>query len=65
MSTEHMNSDLPTPQDKEWEATMLSFVENGESGMASTAPRKKLPIRRRTLAVLLSSVGTVLLPVVL
>lgn len=65
MSTEHMNSDLPTPQDKEWEATMLSFVENGESGMASTAPRKKLPIRRRTLAVILSSVGTVLLAVIL
>lgn len=65
MSTEHMKSDLPTPQDKEWEATMLSFVENDESGMTPTAPRKKLPIRRRTLAVILSSVGTVLLAVVL
>ena len=65
MSTERMTPDLPTPQDKEWEATMLSFVENSESGIAPTAPRKKLPIRRRTLAVILSSVGTFLLAAVL
>ena len=65
MSTEHMTPDLPTPKDKEWEATMLSFVENDENGMAPTAAHKKLPIRRRTLAVILSSVGTVLLAVVL
>lgn len=65
MSTERMTPDLPTPQDKEWEATMLSFVENNESGISPTAPRKKLPIRRRTLAVIMSSVGTFLLAVVL
>lgn len=65
MSTEHLNSDLPAPQDKEWEATMLSFVENEENGMAPTEPGKKLPIRRRTLAVIASSVGTVLLALVL
>lgn len=65
MSTEHKTPDLPTPQDKEWEATMLSFVGNDENGIAPTASRKKLPIRRRTLAVILSSVGTVLLAVVL
>ena len=65
MSTERMTPDLPTPQDKEWEATMLSFVENSENGIAPTTPRKKLPIRRRTLAVILSSVGAFLLAVVL
>ena len=65
MSTEHMTPDLPTPQDKEWEATMLSFVENSESSIAPTSPRKKLPIRRRTLAVILSSAGTFLLAIVL
>lgn len=65
MSTEHITPELPTPPDKEWEATMLSFVESSESNAPSTVERKQLPVRRRTLTVILSSVGTVLLAVIL
>lgn len=65
MSTENLNPTPSSPQDKEWEATMLSFAENTETGVTPAKTRKKLPIRRRTLTVILSSVGTVLLAVVL
>ena len=33
MSTENLNPDSLAPQDKEWEATMLSFIENSEAGV--------------------------------
>lgn len=65
MSTEHLHSEIPTPQDKEWEATMLSFVEQSESGTPKTESNKKPALRRRTMTVILSSVGTVLLAVIL
>lgn len=64
MSTERLTPDSLSPQDKEWEANMLAFVENNEGNGAPVSPRKKLPIRRRTLTVILSAVGTILLAVV-
>ena len=63
MSNEHLTPDLPPVQDKDWEATMHSFVENNESRRNPTAPPKNL--RRRTFTVVLSSVAVVLLSVIL
>lgn len=65
MSTENLTPDTSSPQDKEWEATMLSFVERNESSAAPTASRKKRSIGRRTLTVIFSSIGTLLLALVL
>lgn len=65
MSTENLNPDSLTPQDKEWEATMLSFVENSEVGSAPVANRNKRSLHRRTLTVILSSAGTIALAVIL
>lgn len=64
MSTEHLTPDPLTPQDKEWEANMLSFVERNEGNGTPIAPRKQLPTHRRTLTVILSAAGTILLAVV-
>lgn len=64
MSTERLTPDSLSPQDKEWEANMLSFVENNEGKSPPVSPRKKLPIHRRTLTVILSAAGTILLAVV-
>lgn len=64
MSNEHLTSELPPVQDKDWEATMHSFVENSESQRTPTAD-KKPSLRRRTLTVMLSSVAVVLLAIVL
>lgn len=65
MSTEHLTPDPLSPQDKEWEANMLSFVEKNEGNGAPISSRKKLPIQRRSLSVILAAAGTVLLAVVL
>jgi hypothetical protein len=65
MSTERLTPDPLSPQDKEWEANMLSFVEKNEGNGAPIPSRKKLPVQRRSLSVILAAAGTVLLAVVL
>ena len=57
MSTERLTPDSLTPQDKEWEANMLSFVERNEGNGTPIAPRKQLPMHRRTQTVILSAAG--------
>lgn len=65
MSTERMNPDPLTPQDKEWEANMLSFVERNEGNGTPIPPRKQLPVHRRTLTVIFSAVAVFLASVIL
>ena len=61
MSTEHLNNETSPSPDSEWEATALSFVENTAPKAPVAKPAKKKRFHRRTLSVVLTSAGTILL----
>lgn len=63
MSTEHLNNDPSPSQNEEWEAAALSFAANPVTQKSPSKPPKKGK-SRRTMSVILTSVGTVLLAVV-
>lgn len=65
MSTEHLNNGSPSSENTEISESMLSFVELNESDKKRTPPSPKKRFRRRTLTLILTSVGTVLVAVAL
>ncbi len=65
MSTEHLNHDTPSSEREEINESMLSFIELNESDKNRTASSPKKGFRRRTLTLILTSVGTGLVAIVL
>lgn len=65
MSTEHLNNETTPSPDSEWEAAALSFAENTNTGKPIPKPSKKKRFHRRTLSVILTSAGTLLLACVI
>ena len=65
MSTEHLNTENTSPESAEINESMLSFVELNESDKNKAHTAKPRRIRRRTLNLILTSAGTVLVAVIL
>lgn len=65
MSTEHLNTENTSPESAEINESMLSFVELNESDKNKAHTTKPRRIRRRTLNLILTSAGTVLVAVIL
>lgn len=65
MSTEHLNTDNTASESSEINESMLSFVELNEKDKNKAEAAKPRRIRRRTLNLILTSVGTVLIAIIL
>ena len=65
MSTEHLNTDNTASESSEINESMLSFVELNERDKKKAETAKPRRIRRRTLNLILTSAGTVLIAIIL
>lgn len=65
MSTEHLNTDNTASESSEINESMLSFVELNEKDKNKAEAAKPRRIRRRTLNLILTSAGTVLIAIIL
>lgn len=65
MSTEHLNTDNTASENGEINESMLSFVELNEKDKNKAEAAKPRRIRRRTLNLILTSAGTVLIAIIL
>lgn len=65
MSTEHLNTDNTASESSEINESMLSFVELNEKDKKKAEAAKPRRIRRRTLNLILTSAGTVLIAIIL
>ncbi|MBR3778218.1 MAG: DUF4340 domain-containing protein [Clostridia bacterium] len=65
MSTEHLNTENTSTESSEINESMLSFVELNEKDKNKADTAKPRRIRRRTLNLILTSAGTVLVAIIL